>query len=318
MSNYENTCFVIMPFSKTEKHTSEYWTDHFENFLKPFLAKQMPDMVIKRSEPLRGDILNQIILDLIKSRIVIADITGFNTNVVWELGIRQSFKHGTITIAEEGTELPFDLQRKGTLFYSFNVHPYGAKPNDFLKKLSESIKDCLENPERPDSPILEATSGRGTFYEIISKEETLQKIDALDLEFAYNKILLNYLIESARKNKRIFFQINKLQEKSENAVTKKKIDKISSNVGWPTHKLRTQSISLLLSTFYLKMDEKFYSECSFYFQDLDRINDRIVACQYQGDIENEYFIIHLPKIIKNTDKINKSIIKSKENLIKIL
>ena len=307
-----------MPFSQTtEKHTVEYWTNHFENFLKPALKKQMRRMTIKRSEPLRGDILNQIILDLIKSRIVVADITDFNSNVIWELGIRQSFKHGTITIAEEGTKLPFDLQRKGTLFYSFHDHPYGARPTDFLKKLSESVQDCIKNPERPDSPILEATSGRGTFYEIISIEETIRKLYALDLEFKFNKVLLDTIMTFAKKNKPIILRMDKLRKDPNKAKAEKEFDEISSKLGWPTHKLRTQAISLLLSTYYLNMDENFYSDCSFYFQDLDRINDRIIACQYQGEFENEYLLEQVPNIIKTTNIIRKSLVEIKNEMVKI-
>jgi hypothetical protein len=307
-----------MPFSQTtELHTEEYWTHHFEKFLKPSLKKQIPKLIIRRSEPLRGDVLNQIIVDLIQSQIVIADITDLNTNVIWELGIRQSFRHGTITIAEEGTVLPFDLQRKGTLFYSFNNHPYGDKPTEFLKKLAESIQDCLNNPDRPDSPILEATSGRGTFYEIISKGETIRKLDALDLELKFNKILLDILLKAVRANKQIFDQITRLKNEPNKTTTRKKINALSSKVGWPTHKLRTQAISLLLSTFYLNKEAAFYYDCSMYFQDLDRINDRIVACQYQGDLENEYLVKHVPGIVKNTKTINKKILEIKKELLKI-
>jgi len=36
-------------------------------------------------------------------------LTDYNPNVFWELGVRQSFKHNTITIAEEGVILPFDV-----------------------------------------------------------------------------------------------------------------------------------------------------------------------------------------------------------------
>lgn len=35
----KKTCFVIMPFSRTnDEHTESYWTKHFEDFLKPLQA----------------------------------------------------------------------------------------------------------------------------------------------------------------------------------------------------------------------------------------------------------------------------------------
>ncbi len=102
-SEVKQKCFVIMPFSKTsEKHTKEYWTKHYETFIKP-LIESGHSLIAERSSPLRGDILRQIVTDLVTAPIVVADLTDANPNVYWELGVRQSFKHGTITIAEEGT-----------------------------------------------------------------------------------------------------------------------------------------------------------------------------------------------------------------------
>ncbi|NVM45355.1 MAG: hypothetical protein HWN79_10600 [Candidatus Lokiarchaeota archaeon] len=67
-------------------------------------------------EAMREDILKKIIQSLVTSPIVLADLTDHNPNVFWELGVRQSFKHNTITIAEEGTKLPFDVSPKATIF----------------------------------------------------------------------------------------------------------------------------------------------------------------------------------------------------------
>ena len=117
MTEKKNKCFVIMPFSKSsESHTEEYWTSHFENFLKLEIEK-IPNLEVHRSAELRSDIIKEIIKDLYLSDFVIADLTDHNPNVFWELGVRQSLKYGTITIAEDGTDLPFDISTKGTLFY---------------------------------------------------------------------------------------------------------------------------------------------------------------------------------------------------------
>jgi hypothetical protein len=87
-------CFVIMPFSKTTaKRTERYWTDHYNNFLKP-KVDSVGGIEAERSKPLRGQILKDIITDLIFADIVIADLTDNNPNVFYELGVRQSFKHG--------------------------------------------------------------------------------------------------------------------------------------------------------------------------------------------------------------------------------
>jgi len=150
-------CFVIMPFSKSsEEHDEKYWTNHFEDFLK-LEIENVPNLNAQRSDELRADILKQIILNLYDSFIVVADLTDRNANVYWELGIRQSLKVKTITIAEEGTKLPFDVSTKSTLFYNTN-DPKGDK--EFCKKFNDALFDCIENPEKSDSIVLDTLSVR--------------------------------------------------------------------------------------------------------------------------------------------------------------
>jgi hypothetical protein len=190
-------CFVIMPFSKTsEEHTQQYWTSHFSSFLKPLIEK-CSGVKAYRSEPLRGDVLRQIITELVVCPIVVADLTDGNPNVFWELGVRQSFKQGTITIAEDGTKIPFDISVKGILFYYPKNH---IKNIEFAEKFKRAIQDILLNPDIPDSHVLEAISGRGTLYEIIRQDEAKRRIDALITEINYNRKVADRIFLIVKKS----------------------------------------------------------------------------------------------------------------------
>lgn len=176
-----------MPFStSSEKHTEEYWTNHFNNILKPEIA-EISDIKVFRIEALREDILDTIINNLVVSDIVVADITDHNPNVFWELGVRQSFKHNTIIIAEEGTKLPFDLSVKAIIFYDLTNE---EKIADFRKKFKDAILDCINNPNKTDSHVLERLSGRGSLYEIMRLDEARRRVEALLIEAKMN--LQNY------------------------------------------------------------------------------------------------------------------------------
>lgn len=56
---------------------------------------------------------------------------------------------------------------------------YHPRNEDFRKLLKDAVKDCLENPERPDSHVLETISGRGSVFEIIHRQEMVRRLDAL-------------------------------------------------------------------------------------------------------------------------------------------
>ncbi len=246
MAKKSDSCFVIMPFSETSsEHTEKYWTEHFNSILKPHIEKST-NLKAHRSEPLREDILRQIITNLVTSPVVVADLTDNNSNVYWELGIRQSFKHGTVTIAEEGTDIPFDVGGKGTLFYNPKNHLNMEK---FYRKFKKAIKDCLSNPKRPDSSVLETISGRGTLFEIINRDESIRRLDAVLSEHDRNLQILNKILETGKKNK-------------ENPTKR----------SYETLMFRTPSIELLITNRYIDKDQAFYKPLEHYLDWLIALN----------------------------------------------
>lgn len=210
MTTEAKRCFVIMPFSETtDVHTEEYWNQHFEYFLKPMIEENN-HLFAYRSEPLHGDILRQIISNLVTAHVVVADLTDYNPNVFWELGVRHSFKQSTVTIAESGTELPFDLGSKGTLFYYPNDH---IKNEKFKRQFSKTIADCLLHPEAPDSPVLDTITGRGTLFEMMRRDEVVRRLEAITSEIKTNRFVMHKTIESTKKHEIIYarMQVASLQ-----------------------------------------------------------------------------------------------------------
>ena len=236
-----------MPFSQTTaEHTEDYWTKHFKFFLKPLIVEC--SLEAHRSKPLRGSIIRQIITDLVMSSVVVADLTDANPNVYWELGVRQSFKHGTIMIAQNGTELPFDIKDTGTLFYD----PDHRDVDDFREDFKAAIKDCLENSDRTDSHVLETLSGRGTLYEIIRREEILRRLDAVLAEYNYNQSMFEGVIKQIQRN----------QEGPENWT-------IAANP------LRLCSTELLVTNRYVDEDLSFYEAAELYWGALSTLNSQL-------------------------------------------
>ena len=222
--------FVIMPFSKTASHPEAYWTDHFEKFLKP-LIEEVPNTTAERSKPLRGDLLRQIITELVSRPVVVADLTDANPNVYWELGVRQSFKHGTVTIAEIGTSIPFDVSMKAVLRYHPADHIQNA---GFEGAFKAAISDCINNPEITDSQVLEAISGRGSLYEIIQREELVRRLAAVSSECTDNSAVLGRLRRLISDN-----------EEGEKLI--------------PTERFRVSATELLVTWRYLDRPQTFYN-----------------------------------------------------------
>lgn len=270
MAAKNHRCFVIMPFSKTStKHPTTYWDAHFKDFLKPLIEK-CPNVSAYRSQPLRGDILNRIITDLVSVPIVVAELTDSNPNVFWELGVRQSFRHGTVTIAEEGTSLPFDVSTKGTLFYKASHLAY----EKFGKVLKETILDCLENPDSPDSKVLETLSGRGSLYEVLHHQETARRLSGVHSEIMRNSQVYEDVVALAEEN----------QKKEDKGDKKLKLKEL------PTQRFRIASVESLLVSRYLSEDDNFYDAAGAYHDTVFLLNDQLNA--WEGDTKSteQWFI----------------------------
>jgi len=242
-------CLVIMPFGKTtDEHTEDYWTKHFKDFLKP-LIEENPEVEARRSEPLRGDILAQIITALVVSRVVVADLTDHNPNVYWELGVRQSFKHGTIMIAEAGMGFPFDIGTEAILSYYPKNH---LKMSEFRKRFKQAVRDCLANPDRPDSHVLETLSGRGTLFEIFRRDEAMRRLSAVLRELAANSDILEDVLKTAKAN----------QEHPEGRTM-------------TTMRFKKAATELLVTERYIDKDESFYQLADDCLTWVDILNERL-------------------------------------------
>jgi hypothetical protein len=270
------TCFVIMPFSRTYKaRTKEYWTNHYEKLLKPLIISC--NVKVSRSEPLRQNILREIIHKLVFSDIVIADLTDGNPNVYWELGVRQSFRHCTITVIDETSKkisyeaskkIPFDIAGKSILTYSAT----DLNKHSFSELFKKAIFDCLENPKLPDSEVLESITGRTSIYQVIHQEEIRQKIEGLIFENNANHSTLERIMKRVEENK-----------------NRKGIIKKSTRTIALTH-MSNSAINLLLTERYLEENEKFYVLANHILNLISAVNQNVSTWQDAYDSVEGYFL----------------------------
>lgn len=297
IEDVKGRCFIIMPFTQTsEIHTEEYWNKHYNDFLKTLIESHQ--LVAYRSSPLRGDILRQIITNLVTSPLVIADLTDANPNVYWELGVRQSFKHRTITIAEHGTHLPFDLAVKATLFYYPDSH---IKMAEFTSQFNNAINDCLNNPHSPDSHVLETISGRGTLFQILMKDEAIRKLDAI--------------LSEMKDNLRILNKIKKLY--NENAILRK--EEKDTETSTITERLRVIALDNLIVNRYVDAPNIFYNIADQHRIDLISINSQVDFCDLADNpADGEEWILDQLNDTKETLNKFKKLVIEQCKIIRLL
>jgi nucleoside 2-deoxyribosyltransferase len=78
-----------------------------------------------------GDIFPQIMKHIVNAKIIIANITGRNPNVFYELGIAHALNKPTIIISENLSDATFDIQSKNILLFK--------SQKELIEKLESTI-----------------------------------------------------------------------------------------------------------------------------------------------------------------------------------
>lgn len=151
--------------------------------------------------------------------VVIADISTYNPNAIYELGVRHTMRpFSTIIIKEDESKIPFDIGHDRIISYKHLGNEISdSEAKIFMPKLRELIKRVLENPQ-VDSPFY-------TFIHEVKKPEVSEdEIQSIIGELKDNEETIYALTEKAKAmmDKNDFLSAEKLwkklSEKVENEI----------------------------------------------------------------------------------------------------
>lgn len=114
----KKTCFVVGPIGEAGSIIRQKADWLLKGIIRPVLEANELGYKVKRADDDAdpGSITNALINDVIHSDLVVADLTGFNPNAFYELGIRHAVQKPTIHIIAEAVRLPFDNTDQRTIF----------------------------------------------------------------------------------------------------------------------------------------------------------------------------------------------------------
>jgi hypothetical protein len=110
-----------------------------------------------------GAITPKMLTTLLTARLVIADLTGRNPNVFYELGITHSFARPLISIADSSKSLPFDAKDERVIElgeYSANGRLEFVQGQNAKDSLRESLSIVLADNYEPPSPLRDVATNR--------------------------------------------------------------------------------------------------------------------------------------------------------------
>ena len=128
--------FVLMPFN-------DGLDTIYNEIIKPTIQQPSFGLVCKRADDITSNrsIMQDIWKSICEARVIIADLTNFNPNVMYELGIAHTIGKETILIyqsPDQDTKFPFDLSHIRRIQYK-NTATGGKNLADHLSSMLESV-----------------------------------------------------------------------------------------------------------------------------------------------------------------------------------
>jgi hypothetical protein len=141
-------CFILTPIGDEDSAIRRHIDGIIDAVIQPELESNYEVKVAHRIAE-TGSITKQIIELIYESDLIIANLTGTNPNVMYELAFRHTLGSPSIVIAEAGTKLPFDISSERTIFYTNDLQG----TIDARRELKGYIDNLDYNNRRTTGPI---------------------------------------------------------------------------------------------------------------------------------------------------------------------
>jgi hypothetical protein len=167
LPKYEDECFFIAPIG-TDGSDIRKRSDGVRDFIvQPAVAAF--GLATLRADDLAkpGQITLQVIEHVLRAKGVVADLTGSNPNVFYELAIRHTAKLPVVLIAEEGEvdRLPFDIAQMRVISFDHRDLASAARAQT---QITQHLREALDGAV--DSPIATALT-----LEALNQGDTVER-----------------------------------------------------------------------------------------------------------------------------------------------
>ena len=133
-----DTCFVMMPFGE--------WPDRYYKEIYAPAVKAAGFEPIRADELFHtGSVVEQIWEQIEKAKVLLADLSGRNPNVFYELGLAHAARKPVVFTASNVEDVPFDLRHLRVIAYEIRDPNWGDK---LRQHLTDYLRNAVKVPAK--------------------------------------------------------------------------------------------------------------------------------------------------------------------------
>ncbi len=143
-------CFIISPTGGENPETKKRSEQIYKHIIKPALEHcgYRPVRSDQISEP--GTITSQVIQQVVDAPLLVADLTGTDPKVFYELAIRHALRKPVVQVIKKGEHIPFNVSGAGTIH--IDLHDLDSV-EEAKKEIVGQIKAVEEDASQVETPI---------------------------------------------------------------------------------------------------------------------------------------------------------------------
>ena len=155
--DYDTVCFFIAPIGKDDSEHRKHSDAILSSYVERALATVEPKLRVVRADKITqpGMITKQVLEYLLKSRLVVADLSYHNPNVFYELAVRHATGKPVIHIKRTTDAIPFDNKDFRTIDIPFeDKFEILAQIETVRSSIAQSSRQSLAAGDNSDNTLL--------------------------------------------------------------------------------------------------------------------------------------------------------------------
>jgi hypothetical protein len=153
-ATFDRICFYITPIGDPDSVERKHADLFMGSIVEPVIEEAGLKLVRADRIEQPGTITRQILEHVVKSRLVIADMSFLNPNVFYELAIRHAIKKPCIHLIRKRDRIPFDVnQSRAIVIDDGDLYVFVPNIEAYKNALSLQVRAAMSGTSEIDNPI---------------------------------------------------------------------------------------------------------------------------------------------------------------------